>query len=182
MSLEESITKRRSIRGFRPQALNRKQIAQLCWAAQGVTDPKRGFRASPSAGALYPLELYVVTADAVEHYVPNQHALEKHLEGDLRPALQAAALDQPCVGQAPAVFVVTAVVSRTARKYGPRAMRYVLIEVGHASENLLLQATAMGLGAVPVGAMRDEEVTKALSLPAEHVPLYLIPVGVPNKQ
>ena len=107
--------------------------------------------------------------------------MEKHMEGDLRPKLQAAALDQSCVGQAPAVFVVTGVVSRTAQKYGRRAMRYVLIEVGHVSQNLLLQATAMGLGTVPVGAMREEEVSKILSLPADHTPLFLIPIGAPPK-
>ena len=181
MSLEESLTRRRSIRRFSPEALSRQQIAQLCWAGQGVTDSNRGFRTSPSAGALYPLELYVVTAEGVERYIPQRHAMEKHMEGDLRPKLQAAALDQSCVGQAPAVFVVTGVVSRTAQKYGRRAMRYVLIEVGHVSQNLLLQATAMGLGTVPVGAMREEEVSKILSLPADHTPLFLIPIGAPQK-
>jgi len=182
MSLEESLAKRRSIRSFKAEALTREQISQLCWAAQGISDPKRGLRTSPSAGALYPLELYVVTGEGVEHYVPKGHALEKHREGDLRGKLQGAALGQSCVGKAPATFVIAAVVSRTQRKYGQRAERYVWMEVGHAAQNILLQATALGLGAVPVGAFRDEEVAKALSLPADHAPQYLIPVGVPEKR
>ena len=182
MSLEQALAGRRSIRSFKAEALTREQISQLCWAAQGISDPKRGLRTSPSAGALYPLELYVVTGEGVEHYVPKGHALEKHREGDLRGKLQGAALGQSCVGKAPATFVIAAVVSRTQRKYGQRAERYVWMEVGHAAQNILLQATALGLGAVPVGAFRDEEVAKALSLPADHAPQYLIPVGVPEKR
>lgn len=182
MSLEQALAGRRSIRSFKAEALSREQIAQLCWAAQGVSDPKTGFRTCPSAGALYPLELYVVTADGVEHYVPKGHAMTKLVQGDLRGKLQAAALGQSCVGKAGATFVITAVVSRTQRKYGQRAERYVLMEVGHAAQNILLQATALGLGAVPVGAFKDGEVAKVLSLPADHVPLYLVPVGVPAKQ
>ncbi|MDY6914680.1 MAG: SagB/ThcOx family dehydrogenase [Planctomycetota bacterium] len=180
MSLEQSLNKRRSVRRFSPGALSRQQIAQLCWAAQGVSDPERGYRTCPSAGALYPLELYIVTAAGVEHYIPDRHVTEKHLDGDLRRDLQAAAMGQSCVGQAPATFVFTAVVSRTQRKYGQRAERYVWIEVGHAAQNLLLQATAMKLGAVPVGAFQDKEIAKALSLPADQAPLYLIPVGMPK--
>jgi SagB-type dehydrogenase family enzyme len=180
MSLEESLAKRRSIRSFKSQALTREQIAQLCWAAQGISEPKRGLRTCPSAGALYPLELYVVTAEGVERYVPGTHATEKHLAGDMRAKLQAAALGQSCVGQAPATFVIAGVFARTQRKYGQRAERYVWIEVGHAGQNILLEATAMGLGAVPVGAFKDKDVAAALSLPGDHVPLYLIPVGAPK--
>jgi SagB-type dehydrogenase family enzyme len=181
MSLEETLAKRRSIRRFKGGSLTSQQIAQLCWAAQGVSDPASGFRTSPSAGALFPLELYVVTAECVEHYVPSKHALEKHLPGDLRGKLQAAALGQSSVGKAPATFVITGVVSRTRLKYGPRAQRYMLMEVGHAGQNLLLQATALNLGAVPIGAFRDEKVAEILSLPADEAPLYLIPVGIPAK-
>jgi SagB-type dehydrogenase family enzyme len=179
MSLEEALAARRSIRRFRAGKLTRQQIAQLCWAAQGISEPRRGFRTSPSAGALYPLELYVVTADGVDHYLPGQHALQRHLGGDVRRKLQDAALGQRFVGEAPATFVIAAVVARTQRRYGRRAERYVHMEVGHAGQNLLLQATALGLGAVPVGAFRDEEVAKALSLPKDQDPLYLIPVGTP---
>ena len=178
MSLEETLSKRRSVRRFSPAPLTREQIAQLCWSAQGVSDPPTGYRTAPSAGALYPLELYVVTSEAVEHYAPRRHGLEKHLQGDLRQKLQAAALGQRSVGEAPATFAITAVVSRTRPKYGPRAERYVMIEVGHAAQNLLLQAVAMDLGAVPIGAFHDQQVAEILSLPAGEIPLYLIPVGI----
>jgi len=180
MSLEETLAKRRSIRRFKADALTPGQIAQLCWAAQGISEPKRGFRTCPSAGALYPLELYVVTSAGVEHYVPDGHGMESHLRGDLRGRLQTAALGQSCVGGAPATFVITGVMSRTQRKYGRRAEQYVWLEAGHAAQNLLLQATALGLGAVPVGAYVDEDVTKVLSLPDDQTLLYMIPVGVPH--
>ncbi|MHC4983531.1 MAG: SagB/ThcOx family dehydrogenase [Planctomycetota bacterium] len=181
MSLEEALAKRRSVRNYKDEKLTDQQIAQLCWATQGVTEERRGFRTAPSAGALYPLELYVVTADGVRHYLPGEHALADHLSGDVRAKLRDAALGQEWVGKAPATFVITAVYSRTAKKYGRRARRYVHIETGHAAQNLLLQATALELAAVPVGAFIDEEVAKVLSLPEEHAPLYLIPVGVPAK-
>jgi SagB-type dehydrogenase family enzyme len=179
-SLEETLAARRSVRRFGAEALSAEQISQLCWAAQGITDKARGYRTCPSAGATYPLELYVVTADGVDHYRPAGHALERHRDGDLRRALQEASLHQTFVGQAPATFVITAVVPQTERKYGERAIRYVHMEAGHCGQNILLQAVALGLGAVPVGAFGDEAVAKVLSLPPEHAPLYLIPVGHPE--
>ncbi len=179
MSLEAALAKRRSVRKFADRPLSRRQVAQLCWAAQGVNDPQKGLRTCPSAGALYPLELYVVTRDGVERYVPARHAMAKHLAGDLRGKLQAAALRQSAVGGAPATFVIAAVVSRTSRKYGRRAQRYVLLEAGHAAQNLLLQATALGLGGVPIGAFDDQRVRQVLSLPADASPQYVVPIGVP---
>ncbi len=177
LSFEEVLAARRSVRRFRTDAMTLEQISQLCWAAQGITEPKRGLRTCPSAGALYPLELYVVTADAVEYYLPKSHSMETHLAGDLRGKLQAAALNQQSVGTAPAVFVITAVTARTQKKYGDRAERYVMMEAGHAGQNILLQAQSLGLGAVPVGAFDDDKVADALSLPKDCAPLYLIPVG-----
>ena len=179
VSLEEVLAKRRSVRRFEDRRLSQEQIAQLCWAAQGITEPKRGLRTCPSAGALYPLEIYVVTGDGAYHYLPHKHAMEEHLAGDLRRKLQRAALGQPWVGQAPATVVIAAAIGRTERKYGRRAERYVHIEVGHAGQNILLQAQALGLGAVPVGAFRDAEVSKTLSLGEGLAPVYLIPVGIP---
>jgi len=180
MSLTDALAARRSVRRFKADALSAEQIGQLCWSAQGVTDKQRGFRTAPSAGALYPLELYVVTADAVDHYDPGTATLSRYLEGDVRPDLQAAALGQSCVGEAPVTFVIAGVVARTARKYGERAERYMWMEAGHAGQNLLLQATAMGLGAVPVGAFSDDRVAEVLQLPGDEAPLYLIPVGTPR--
>ncbi|MFP3938107.1 MAG: SagB/ThcOx family dehydrogenase, partial [Phycisphaerae bacterium] len=170
MSLQETLSKRRSIRNYSDNPVSEERIAQLCWAAQGISDRRRGFRTAPSAGALYPLELYVVTADGVSRYVPEQHAVQRHSSGDVRSRLAAAALHQSSVENAPVVFVFAGVFKRTESKYGERAERYVWMETGHAAQNLLLAATAMDLGAVPVGAFRDEQVAEVLSLPEDHRP------------
>ena len=180
MSLEEAINTRRSVREFIDQPLTMKDLAQLCWAGQGITDPRSGYRASPSAGALYPIELYVVTADGVDHYRPRDHGLDRHLPGDLRRAVQEAALHQESIGDAPACVVIAAVVERTARKYGRRAERYCFIEAGHVAQNILLQATALQLAGVPIGAFEDDKVASVLKLPKTHRVLYLLPVGTPS--
>jgi SagB-type dehydrogenase family enzyme len=189
ISLEETLVKRRSVRQFENKPLTIEQIGQLLWAAQGRVEapefPKgfEGPRTAPSAGALYPLELYVLTQEGVFHYLPTGHRLETTSRNDLRAELQKAALGQTAVGQAPAVFVFAAEYARTSKKYGEvRTPRYVHIEVGAAGQNLLLEAVALGLGAVPIGAFRDEEVQAALSLPKQFEPLYIIPVGYPKAQ
>lgn len=179
MSLEETLAQRRSVRTFQTRPLTREEISQLLWALQGITDP-RGFRTAPSAGALYPLEVYLVLPEGWYHYQAKDHLLELIGEGDLRQALCAAGLNQEPLRDAPALFVVAAVVERTRVKYGERAERYVHLEAGHAAENLLLQATALRLGAVTIGAFDDEKVAEVLRLPADHTPLYLIPVGQPR--
>ncbi len=178
MSLEEALAARRSAREFTDEPLTLEQISQLLWSAQGITADWGG-RTAPSAGALYPLEVYVVTADGSFHYLPDGHRLWVMSRGDLRAPLAEAALGQAAVSEAPAVFVITAVYARTAGKYGDRAERYVRLEAGHACQNLLLQAVALGLGAVPIGAFSDTEVQRVLGLPADQEPLYLIPVGHP---
>ncbi|MHC5011935.1 MAG: SagB/ThcOx family dehydrogenase [Planctomycetota bacterium] len=178
VSLEEALQRRASLRTLRTDPLSREQIAQLLWAAQGTNRPGR--RTAPSAGALYPLELYVVTARGVSRYDPTGHRLLPHREGDRRAALYGAALNQDPLREAPAVFVIAGVYERTQRKYGARAARYVHMEVGHAGQNLLLQAAAMGLACVPIGAFDDGRVHRVLELPGRHQPLYLIPVGYPR--
>jgi SagB-type dehydrogenase family enzyme len=180
VALEEALGSRRSVREYGDQPLTTAELGQLLWAAQGITN-ERGFRTAPSAGALYPLEIYLLTPEGVFHYEPQHHRLGLVSQDDARPALHQAALKQEQVLRAPAVFVLAAVYARTAQKYGQeRSPRYVHLEAGHAAQNLLLQATALGLGAVPIGAFHDQEVQKALSLPADHQPLYLIPVGHPR--
>ncbi len=181
MSLEEAISSRRSIREFVDRPLTPDQISQLCWAGQGITDPRPGLRAAPSAGALYPIELYIVTAEEVAHYSPEKHTFERHLQGDFRPVLQGASLGQESIGEAPLSVVITAVVDRTARKYGPRAERYCLIEAGHVAQNILLQAVSLGLGGVPIGAYEEAKVSKALKLPKDYKVLYILAVGQPKK-
>lgn len=178
-SLEESIAARRSVRSYGSAALTQEQIAQLCWSAQGITD-QRGYRAAPSAGATFPLELYVATVDGVFRYVPERHALERHLDRDVRGAMRSAALDQSMIEEAPAIFIFAADVRRTARRYGERAERFVWMEVGHASQNLLLQAVALDLVALPIGAFRDEALGRVLRLPEGQQPFYLVPVGYPR--
>lgn len=178
MSLEEALEARRSVRQYTSQRLTDAEISQLLWAAQGMTRGGRG-RTAPSAGGLYPLEVYVVTADGVSHYDPAQHGLSKVAGEDLRGPLSRVALGQEAVRDAPAVFGITAVVARTASKYGERASRYVHLEAGHAAQSLLLQAVALGLGGVPIGAFDDDGVQRVLALPQGEEPVYLIPIGHP---
>ncbi len=178
MSLEAAISARRSVRRFSPDALTLEQIGQLLWSAQGLTDP-RGWRAAPSAGATYPLELYVLLADGVYRYHPREHRIEQVAEGDRRSAVWQAGLRQDALRTAPAVFVFAATPERTERRYGSRATRYIHMEVGHAAQNLSLQAVALGLGSVMIGAMEDDRVHAAAGLPAGQEVLYLVPVGYP---
>jgi SagB-type dehydrogenase family enzyme len=181
LSLEEAIERRRSVREFSDVALTDAEHGQLLWAAQGVTHRRMGLRAAPSAGALYPLEAYLVTGSGVFHYEPRAHQLRQTVSGDVRKALSDAALRQEAVRDAPAVIVLAGVYERTAKKYGARAERYVLMEAGHAAQNLLLQAVSLGLAAVPIGALDDDEVQRSLNLPKNHRPLYLLPVGHPAR-
>jgi len=181
-SLEQLIAQRRSIRDYQTTAVELAEIGQLLWAAQGITD-LHGLRTAPSAGALYPLELYVVTgrieglAHGVYHFDPRHHQLIKTIDGDLRDALTRAALSQGWMKHASAVIVFTADYERTTRKYGKRGKRYVHIEVGHAAQNLFLQSESLGLATVVVGAFNDDEVARMLRLPADLQPLLLMPVG-----
>lgn len=177
MSLADAIAARRSVRAFDGTPLTTDEVLQLCWAGQGVTDAGEGLRASPSAGALYPIELYIVTPDGVGHYRPKKHGVVRHLEGDLRAALQDASIDQEMIGESGACVVIAAVVERVARKYGRRAERYCTIEAGHVAQNMLLQATVLGLGSVPIGAFEDRKVAGVLKLPKGHRPTYVLAIG-----
>jgi SagB-type dehydrogenase family enzyme len=181
LSLEEALSRRRSVRDFAETPLTMAELGQLLWAAQGITSSDGG-RTAPSAGALYPLEVYAVLPEAVYHYEPQGHRLSVHTAGDRRAELYSAALRQEAVLKAPVVIVIAAAYERTARKYGEeRAPRYVQLEGGHAAQNILLQAVAMDLGAVPVGAFEDDQVQRALALPPDQKLLYLIPVGHPEQ-
>jgi SagB-type dehydrogenase family enzyme len=179
VSLEETLSRRRSVRDYTEKPLTWDMIGQLLWAVQGITSDWGG-RTAPSAGALYPLEAYVATAEGMYHYLPQGHRVEMVSSSDVRQALLGPALMQSWVREAPAVFVIAAIYERTERKYGSRAERYVELEAGHACQNLLLQAVALDLGAVPVGAFHDDQVQTALGLAADHKPLYLVPVGHPQ--
>lgn len=182
ISVEEAIKKRRSIREFSSKSIALEDVAQLLWAAQGITG-KRGLRSAPSAGALYPLELYVVAGDVeglpagVYRYRPKKHDLALVTSGDHRKPLASAAIGQRWMRRAPAVLVIAGVYKRTMTKYGQRGRRYVHMEVGHAAQNVYLRATARGLGTVMVGAFDDKKVQDVLRLPADHEPLGLMPMG-----
>jgi len=181
LRLEEAIAARRSVREFGDEPLTERELSQLLWAAQGVTDEEEGLRAAPSAGALYPLELYVATKSALYHYEAERHALAVTRAGDLRPAMCRSSLDQSAVREGPAVFVIAAVYARTAQKYGVElSRRYVDMELGHAAQNLLLQAVALNLGGVVIGAFHEDRIRSALGLPEHEEPRYLIPVGAPR--
>lgn len=183
-ALAETFDKRRSVRAYAERELTLEQIARLLWAAQGTNDPS-GLRTAPSAGALYPLELVLVAGNiaglksAVYRYQVRRHALKLVVEGDLRQPLAKAAHGQVWLADSAAVVVVSAVYERTTRKYGKRGERYIHIEVGHAAQNVLLQAAAFGLGAAVVGAFDDAAVVDVLRLPDFEHPLYLLPVGWP---
>lgn len=146
------------------------------WSAQGITG-ENGHRAAPSAGATYPLEIRIVNPDGIFHYIPEDHKLMKEQAGDLRPALSKAALGQSSVASAGCNFVISAVYERTTGRYNERGKMYVHMEAGHCAQNIHLQAVALGLGSVPVGAFKEEEVRKFLILPKDEIPLYIIPVG-----
>lgn len=177
MSLEEAIAKRRSVRSYNGAPLSDRELSQLLWAAQGITDTAQGLRAAPSAGVTYPLETYVVDASGVFQYLPDSHQLRKVLENDLRSDLASAALNQRWVHEASAVIVFAAVTERTTGRYGKRGLMYVHMEAGHAAQNIHLQAVALGMGSVPIGAFDNSAVARVLKLPADQTPLYLIPVG-----
>jgi SagB-type dehydrogenase family enzyme len=170
------------VREFREAPLSLAEVARLLWAAQGITDP-HGRRTAPSAGALYPLEVYVVAgqvqdlAAGIYNYDTERHELSCVGKGDERDRVERAALRQNWVGDAAAVFVIAGVYERLRVKYRERAERYVHIEVGHAVQNLCLQAAALGLGSVVVGAFHDDELAEVLRLPEGESPLCLVPVG-----
>ncbi len=181
ISVEEALTNRRSQRAFGDAPLRLEDAAQLLWAAQGITHPD-GRRTAPSAGALYPLEVYLVAGAVgtlpagIYRYEPRHHRLIRSGAGDQRHALAAAAFQQRWMADAPAIIVIAAVFQRASRKYGERGQRYVFIEAGHAAENVCLQAVALGLGATIVGAFSDIAVKRLLGL-TEAEPILLVPVG-----
>jgi len=182
LSIEETLLRRRSIREYQDVPLTLTDVSQLLWAAQGITDPA-GFRTAPSAGATYPLEVYLVVGDVknlsagVYRYEPREHMLIQVLKGDRREELSHAALGQEWVRKGAISIVFTAIYERTTGRYGDRGIRYAHMEVGHAGQNVHLQAVSLNLGTVVVGAFHDEEVKRILNLPVNERPLYIMPVG-----
>ena len=184
VSVEQALQNRRTIRRFANRPLTLGQLSQLLWAAYGVTD-SRGLRSAPSAGALYPLDIYAVVGErqvsglaaGVYHYLPEKQALEPVKPGDLRAAAAQASLSQTWMAEAPVMLLITGEYRRCQVKYGERGVRYTHMESGHAGQNIFLQAEALGLGAGIVGAFENAAVAKALGLPTAHDPLLVMPVG-----
>ena len=174
-SLENVILGRRSNRNL-SRDITDEEISQILWAAQGITS-KEGLRTVPSAGALYPLEIYLLSSKGVFRYLPSGHEIEAVRERDARRDVANAALQQRFISKAPLVVVISAVFERVTRVYGKRGRRYVHVEVGHAAQNILLQATALELKTTPVGAFDDKSVREAIDSPLDHAPLYIIAIG-----
>lgn len=181
-SVEKALLERRSKREYRNEQLTLNEVGQLLWAAEGITH-ERGYRTAPSAGALYPLETYVVAGNVKNlpagfyRYIPRRHELVPIFPGDIRPELCNAALYQESIREAPASLVFSAVFARTTGKYGKRGIRYVHMEAGNASQNVSLQAVSLNIGTVVIGAFDDEAVRRALSLPLEEEPMLIMPAG-----
>ncbi len=182
MSVEEALLKRRSVREYLPEPLTLKELSQLLWSAQGITDPY-GFRTAPSAGALYPLELYfhatkILGLDTgIYRYDPHRHSILEVKKGNFAEDIFRCGLSQEQILLAPLVLLFFAIPERTTRKYGRRGIRYIFNEVGHSAQNVYLQATAMGLGTVVIGAFYDEDLKAIVGARTGEEPLYIMPIG-----
>jgi len=189
IKLEEALLYRRSIRDYLEKPLTMKQLSMILWACQGVNDVRYGFRTAPSAGALYPLEVFVVVGEnnveslkaGIYHYDPFSHSLTLLKKGDFMEDLCEACLGQEWVKKASINLVIGAVFERTTKKYGDRGIRYVYLEAGHAAQNVYLECAALDLGCVVIGAFFDEKVAEISCMPKNCDPIYVIPVGVPKK-
>ncbi|MCC4769633.1 SagB/ThcOx family dehydrogenase [Methanosarcina sp. DH2] len=176
------LAKRRSVRRYAERDLSETVISRFLWAAQGISS-KEGLRTSPSAGALYPLEIHAVIGEGngfepgIYRYIAEEHTLTQEIPGDMRERLSRAALSQPMVRQAPVSLIISAVYPRITSKYGKRGIRYADMEAGHAAQNVYLLGVELGIGTCAVGAFDDEEVKKVLKLPANEEPLYILPLG-----
>ncbi|TMT81616.1 SagB/ThcOx family dehydrogenase [Haloterrigena sp. H1] len=187
ISVERAIATRESRRSFARTPIELEAVSQLLWAAQGQTHVRDGveLRAAPSAGATYPLTVFLEVAPngseelepGVYRYDQQRHALERELETAVHDDLTTASHDQVVIADAPMTIVVTADDDRTKRQYPDHGERYVHMEAGHVAENVHLVCESRGLNTCPVGAFTDTAVAAALSLPTRLAALYLLPVG-----
>jgi len=193
LSLEEILLKRRTRRDFQKSSLSTSEISQILWAAYGLQEPERGKpqtgkakRTCPSAGALFPLEIYLIVGDIIDipsgfyHFIPDEHALKRVHGKDLREDLYKTAYPREMIRVAPASLVYIAIESKVLERYGERGrQRYIPMDIGHSAQNVYLQAEALGLGTCAIGAFDDEGLTQVLDLPAEEIPMYIMPIGYP---
>jgi len=172
ISLEDTLTKRRSIREYSKNPLTLPEVSQLLFSAQGITGKQFGtlLRTAPSAGALYPFEIYIIVNDVetlkkgIYHYSVRDHTIILIKEGDFRKNVMHAALDQEMMKDAGVVFVLSAIFDRVRSKYGERGYRYTYMEAGHISQNIYLQATSLGLGSVVIGAFIDNDINELVGV------------------
>lgn len=194
MSVEQALLHRRSVRDFLNRSVSLTELSQILWACYGLTSGSRDYKTTPSAGATYPLDIYVVVKEnsvvldnekfvdaGVYRYVPERHSLTLVRGGDYSQSLMKACLGQRWVREAVFNIVIVAVFERTTSYYGERGERYVWIEVGHAAQNVYLEATALGLGCVAIGAYYDDIVADIIGL-EEGVPAYILSIGVPRRR
>ena len=180
--VEQALRRRRSTRQFPDKPVSLEDLSQVLWAAQGVTGAYNE-RTAPSAGSTFPLEMYVVAGNVsdlpagVYKYEPRAHKLSRISSGDIRAGLAEAAIQQKCVSRCAVAVVLAAVYERTTAEYGERGIQYVHMEIGHVGQNIHLQAAALGLGSVAVGAFEDHAVASLLGLPRNEHPLYIMPLG-----
>ncbi len=183
ISIEEALLRRRSIRFYKDNPLTLNEVSQILWASQGISDETYKFRTCPSAGAIYPLKLYlsVINVENLEpgiyKYVPETHELIYLSKGAKRDALFEACLNQEWIKRAPLVLIICATFYKIKARYGERGIRYVFVETGHCSQNIYLQCASLNLGTVAVGAFDDEEIKRILDLPKDEFPTYLMSVG-----
>ncbi|MGC9323317.1 MAG: SagB/ThcOx family dehydrogenase [Desulfomonilia bacterium] len=185
ISVEKAIKDRRTVRWFSGKEIRAQQLSQILWAAQGITDDAGFKRAAPSAGALYPMDLYTVVgtgcvegfSQGLYHYEPRSHVLSLALGGDHRDELARASLSQTWMAKAPVNIVICAEYERITPKYGSRGERYAMIEAGHIAQNIFLQAQALELEAGIVGAFNDDDVIRVMRIKPTHRPLLIMPIG-----
>jgi SagB-type dehydrogenase family enzyme len=188
VSVEQALLNRRSMRSYENQPLTIAEAGQLLWAAQGITEKSRGFRTAPSAGATFPFEVYLVAGNVtglsagIYQYDCHHHHLILRREGDFRAKLSQSALGQSSITNGAINIVLTGIYERTTPRYGDRGIRYVHIEAGHIAQNVFLQAVALGLGSVPIGAFNDRKVQQWLDIPKNEIPLYILPAGKLRKK
>lgn len=186
ISVEEALQKRRSVREYSGASLSPEELSQLAWAAQGITGEPGGLRTAPSAGATFPIEIYLLVTgvdgipDGLYHYINKNHTLEPLAGEDRRRQLQRSALGQDSIVAAPVVMVITGVLRRTEQRYGGRALRYLYKEAGHVAQNVYLQAVTRHIGTVTIAAFDDDGVRQVLQREAGEHPLYIMPLGKPS--
>ncbi len=189
LSVEAAIQNRRSVRKYSNQSVTLSNVSQVLWAAQGITDAQNQLRSAPSAGQVYPLEVYVIAGpnvsglqEGVYHYVPSNNTLEMYMNGDLRDNLSTIADGQPWVKQAPLNILITGDYRKMINKYPDTALstRFVNLEAGHAGENIYLQAESLGLVTVSLGSFDSNQLSKSFELPSNETPIYIFPIGHPQ--